>query len=418
MPILNRLLGLIVLVATTLCGQVPQFRDGDTVVFLGDSITHSRKWHRYVMDYYLTHFPERRIRYINAGSSGDTAAGALKRLERDVLVHHPTVVVTMLGMNDVNRSLYTALEPTDIILAGRRTSLDNYRANMTKLAGQLRAGGVRDLVFIISSPFDDTAKIDTPNQPGVNKALQECGVFLRELAAKVDGTVVDFNTPMVGINIDHQKLDPSFTIVGPDRVHPGEPGMLVMAYAFLDAQNVPRTIGENALPLPVDAGARPALAWIPFDWRFNSQVYQQKGLESGTYDIVIDGQAIAVYRAEDLDAGVNLAPAPTPQRKQAELAMELSEKRRALMVTLRDIARFEDSVGNASDPEVREAWLQKLKARSESQYSYYNGLAQRYVKMKPAEAETRAAIDRMSDELNRAVQPAPHHYEVRKRERP
>jgi hypothetical protein len=250
----------------------------------------------------------------------------------------------------------------------------------------------------------------------VNKALQDCGVYLRELAGKAGGSVVDFNAPMIAINAEHQKADPSFTIVGADRVHPGEPGMLVMAYTFLDAQNVPRLVGEKSMPLPVDAGARAALEWIPFDWRFNNQMYQRKGLEPGTYELLVDGQVAGVYRAEDLDAGVNISSAPTPQRKQAEKLMELSEKRRGLMGTLRDIARFEDSVEDPSSAAAREAWLQQLKVRSESQYNYYKGLAERYVKMKPAEGETRAEIDRLSDEIYRAAQPAVHQYEVRKYE--
>jgi hypothetical protein len=165
------------------------------------------------------------------------------------------------------------------------------------------------------------------------------------------------------------------------------------------------------MPMPVDPGARLALEWIPFDWRFNNQILTSKTLKPGNYEVHMDGLPVAIYRAEDLANGVNLATAPTPQRLQAEKVVALNEKRRALMSTLRDVIRFEDVVPNYADPAAREEWLQKLKARSESQFAYYNGLAQRYVKMKPLEAETRQEIDRLSEEIAKANQPAKHEYQ-------
>ena len=63
----------------------PQFQNGDIVALVGDSITHGRKWHRYVYEYYLTRFPERQIRFVNQGIAGDSAGGALSRLEWDIL---------------------------------------------------------------------------------------------------------------------------------------------------------------------------------------------------------------------------------------------------------------------------------------------------------------------------------------------
>lgn len=73
---------------------------GPTVVFLGDSITSG---HRLSVD---VAFPHRLgqalgIPVVNAGISGDTTEGGLSRLERDVLAHHPRLVVVELGVNDV-----------------------------------------------------------------------------------------------------------------------------------------------------------------------------------------------------------------------------------------------------------------------------------------------------------------------------
>lgn len=60
---------------------IPAFQDGDRVLFLGDSITRAGPWHSLISLYYETRFPERNIEWHNAGISGDTAEGALRRLD-------------------------------------------------------------------------------------------------------------------------------------------------------------------------------------------------------------------------------------------------------------------------------------------------------------------------------------------------
>src|SRR5262245_25471940 len=75
--------------------------DGDTVVFLGDSITAARTYGKIVENYTLLRFPGRRVRFINSGWGGDTAAGGLKRLERDVFAYGATVLVVAYGVNDI-----------------------------------------------------------------------------------------------------------------------------------------------------------------------------------------------------------------------------------------------------------------------------------------------------------------------------
>src|SRR4051812_41281904 len=59
-------------------------RDGDTVIFLGDSITAARGYTKIVEHYTIMRFPERQVRFINAGQGGDTAFASLQRLDRDV----------------------------------------------------------------------------------------------------------------------------------------------------------------------------------------------------------------------------------------------------------------------------------------------------------------------------------------------
>ena len=83
----------------------PQFKKGDTVAVIGDSITHGGRYHAFIYLFYATRFPDREIKMYNCGISGDSAAGACRRFEWDIAVHKPTAATVLLGMNDVGRSL-------------------------------------------------------------------------------------------------------------------------------------------------------------------------------------------------------------------------------------------------------------------------------------------------------------------------
>src|ERR1043165_8168251 len=76
-------------------------RDRDTVVFLGDSITAARTYGKIIENYTLLRYPGRKVEFINSGWGGDTAAGGLKPLERDVFAHHATVLIVAYGVNDI-----------------------------------------------------------------------------------------------------------------------------------------------------------------------------------------------------------------------------------------------------------------------------------------------------------------------------
>src|SRR5690348_6406017 len=113
-------------------------RDGDTVVFLGDSITAARTYGKIVENYTLLRFPDRKVRFINAGWGGDTAAGGLKRLERDVFDRGATVLIVAYGVNDIGWGLHADAEH-------KRIYLDAIRGIVAKC----KARGVR--VFIGSA---------------------------------------------------------------------------------------------------------------------------------------------------------------------------------------------------------------------------------------------------------------------------
>jgi len=99
--------GVLALATSAIAAHDQQFalKDGDTVVFYGDSITAQRLYTRYVEDFVLTRYPALHIRFVNAGVPGDTVQGGYtgtmaERVQRDVAPFQPAMITVMLGMND------------------------------------------------------------------------------------------------------------------------------------------------------------------------------------------------------------------------------------------------------------------------------------------------------------------------------
>jgi endoglucanase len=94
------------------------------------------------------------------------------------------------------------------------------------------------------SIYDQTALLPEKNHPGVNDVLGECALYIDSLGTKYDLPVVDYYTIMNRINFELQEKDPSATLTGPDRIHPGETGHFIMAYQFLKTELVPEYVSR------------------------------------------------------------------------------------------------------------------------------------------------------------------------------
>jgi lysophospholipase L1-like esterase len=323
-------------------------RDGDRVVFYGDSITQEGGYARFAEEYVRTRFPHWDVRFYNAGVGGDTvkggwAGGVDLRLERDVVALRPTVVTIMLGMNDGG---YKAFDPMTLAAFG-----DGYRAIVARLRQALP--GAR-LTFIRSSPFDDIAR---PPQfaPGYDDTLRRLGCYVTTLGEKEKATVVDFREALnAGLRSVQAKNPDLARQIVPDRVHPGPAGHIVMGATLLRAWNAPALVtrveidaasrrvvaaentdvsgaqaagsgllwtqADRALPLPLsfeDADVELAQQSGADLESLDRQVLVVSGLPAGRHGLTIDGQSIATFTAADLAQGVNLARHHTPMRWQA-----------------------------------------------------------------------------------------------------
>src|SRR3954471_5096687 len=103
-------LAVCVLLLTPALGRAAEpfaLKDGDRVVFYGDSITDQRLYTTFTESFVVTRFPKMDVSFIHSGWGGDRVTGGNGgtidvRLERDVFAYKPTVMTIMLGMNDAS----------------------------------------------------------------------------------------------------------------------------------------------------------------------------------------------------------------------------------------------------------------------------------------------------------------------------
>lgn len=413
---------------------------------LGDSITRGGQYHSYVHLFLTTRFPEKKIDLFNAGISGDTAAGALKRLDWDVLPHNPDLVSIMFGMNDVGSSdLYGPTSPSPQVEEQRRKRIDSYEQNLQEVVKRLRNKNAQ-VILIMPSILDETVRSDATNYPGKNQALGEAAERVKKMATEQGLPLVDFHTPMLALNQRLQTSDPTFSLIGKDRIHPAAPGHFVMAYLYLQALKAPSevatividksdgaastncTVDEvsiqqdgikfrytaKALPFPVEKDITPALEWVPFTEEFNQEVLKISDLPAGSYRLEIDGKQIRSYSAEELSKGINIATEPeTPQYQQALKVLSLFKKRWAAISKLRDIAFVEHGTCRElsrplSIDQVRpriDAWVETAKGKPYE--GFYRKCAEAYFKDKPREKELTDEATQLMQEINAAAQPQP-----------
>jgi len=363
--------------AVTAQGLKP-FKAGDRIVFDGNSITDGGHYHSYIWLYYMTRFPNMRIDIFNAGIGGDVSKQIYERMDDDVFSHHPNVVTVTFGMNDTGYQRLAPSKADSIYDEKIKESLKSFTLIEQKLKNHPE---VRK-VMVGTSPYDETSKSRNLPLTGKNKAIQNI-IAIQKQTAKTNGwDFIDFNQPLVDVNIAQQKSDSSFTLQGTDRIHPTNDGHMVMAYAFLKAQGFTgKKVAEvdlnihqgkpvktenclvsnlsanasgisysylaNALPYPVDTiahGGNPkrpqsvALNYVPFTDEFNQELVKVDGLKADAdYTLKIDGKLIGQWKGADYQTGLNLATQiNTPQYQQALAVMHLNEERWSIERKLRE----------------------------------------------------------------------------------
>lgn len=424
--------------------QDEMFKNKDIVCIIGDSITHNGYYHRIIYEYYITRFPERKIKFYNCGISGDSAHKANKRLDRDVLVRKPTRATIMLGMNDVQRSLYKEKTTNKEILDRRNYALSKYKSNMDKIINRLIDIGVQ-VTIITPSIYDQTVKAKAKNFLGVNDALIKCAQYDKELAIKYNLSLIELNSPMLKINTKMQKNDPTKSLIGRDRVHPTILGHYIMAYIILRAQNVPELVAKavidakqmkvlenekckvekinstsgqlgftyspESIPLFGGKNYRMAMEIIPSSWNINREIMIIKGFPKQTkYNMKIDGKKVGVFTGESLEQGIDIAILDTPQQEKSKCLFRLLMKKWKLEGMLRYLVKVEamlidkkvDVNDAAAVDKYFEDYLAYLKKKKSIYLNYSKKLFTKYKNNKTRKAEIEKEIN-LKEEQARAL---------------
>jgi lysophospholipase L1-like esterase len=140
-----------------LAGCVPRIplRNGDRIVFFGDSITEQgMKPNGYITlikNELNTRHPEKKIDIVGAGISGNKVPDLLGRVAEDVIDTKPTVVVIYIGINDV---WHWALP------GHQGTPKDRYESDLREVIARIKYSGAK---VILCTPSVIGEKSDGKN---------------------------------------------------------------------------------------------------------------------------------------------------------------------------------------------------------------------------------------------------------------
>jgi len=357
------------LALNTRAQTIQPFKAGDRIAFVGNSITDGGHYHSYIWLYYMTHFPAMRITCFNAGIGGDAVNQIYDRFDADVLAKKPNVLTLTWGMNDSGYFEWFRKDAQEFMDKRLEQTFKTYGLLEDKLK---QRPDIRKII-ILGTPYDETTKSNPKNlYPKKSNQFSRIINFQEEAAKKNGWSIVDFYHPVTAINLREQAKDSLFSLTPNDRVHPDNDGHLVMAYLFLKAQGlankpvadisvsakskkilkaenckITNVVGTpdsitfnylaNSLPYPIDTIPRgwgnrkkqsEALKLVPFTQEFNQELLSVKGLKSGNYNLLIDGELMTKVTDQQLSDGINLAEiTTTPEYQQAIQIRELNEER-------------------------------------------------------------------------------------------
>jgi lysophospholipase L1-like esterase len=187
---------------------------GKPVVNIGDSITDGQTY-SLLVEQALREAKILPPRFIGAGIGGDTAAGMLARLNRDVFVYHPAAVMLSCGINDVASGI----------------SMGDFEKSVTAIAERMKREHVR--LYILT-----TTNLG-PEHADIEPKLVEANAVLHRVAAKYDCPVAEVYECMQAA----RKAGPGFWM---DGVHLNLAGYRHMSRAVLDA------LGGGEIPIPTE----------------------------------------------------------------------------------------------------------------------------------------------------------------------
>ena len=203
--------------------------DGQTLLFIGDSITDCGRSHPigihdglgqgYVelVDALLgARYPEHSIRILNTGIGGNRVTDLERRWQEDVLDLKTDWLSVMIGINDVWRQFDRPFEPDQVSIE----RFENvYRTLLERTRPSLKG-------LVLMTPF----YLESNRADPMRQRMDAYGAVVKRLAAEFDAVYVDVQAAFDRF----LKFRPTQSLCG-DRVHPNKTGHMVIARAFLAA---------------------------------------------------------------------------------------------------------------------------------------------------------------------------------------
>ena len=437
---------------TLAAGSYP-VKPGEKVLFFGDSITHGG---RYIA--FLQLFLDSRgipgTELHNAGISGGTATGGLRRIQHDVIARKPDRVFILFGMNDVGRGYYTKETPQ--ALNGRKARLQTYAADQKKIVQQLKAAGITP-VLMTPTAYDQYQKgnvNDCCNDPG----LANIAEIVRNLAKEEKLDLIELHPYMT----EMLKKHPDLKLCGKDLVHPIHAGHMVMASLIADQLGITGPVADVTIPvsgkvqsrfvkitnlqtasdrvsfryeperLAIDLSIKiynvPVFKDVetvyPFHEKMNRETLKVTGLTDGNYTVKADDKVLGTFSAAQLNTGIDLGELDTPNRARSILAMKsawafynASSNPRTLVQCRQLIANGKYGNPDPGDHQAVYEALDKWLADHAPDWpyrKYYTNVVNAYKKNAPKAAEMEAHLQKTRQRLKEAARPVSYTVTIEK----
>ena len=320
-------------------------KDRDRVVFYGDSITEQRLYTTYVEHYVLTHYPDRRVTFINTGWGGDKVSGndckpcagvgGLARIKRDVIDHRPTVVTLLFGMND---GQYRDFDPAISKV---------YEDGLTAIIRELKSRTGARIYVMTPTVYDGSRHTAWSHTDRYNDVLDRYSEAVKAIAQREGLPVIDLHTVTTQALLQAKKDDPTYTFA-PDGVHPQEDGQLLMAAEILRNWGAPADGFQLTKQVSLEQDRTASLSVIaPLPWpeplpseklrrvkpvitEIGQVTLHLTGLPSGKYRIAIDGKDAGEYTDESLNGGVPVSHLSGKATEETRALIGLERKRAEL----------------------------------------------------------------------------------------
>jgi lysophospholipase L1-like esterase len=203
-----------------------ELKQGDRIVFLGDSITaggvREKGYVTLVSQAIAGQHADLGVEVIGAGISGNKVPDCQERLQRDVLDKKPTVVVIYIGINDVWHWSRNAGTPKE-----------DFEKGLLDLIQRSREAGAR---VILCTPSVIGEKTDGSNPS--DEMLDEYSAISRKVAEQTGVKLLDLREKFLAYLKTHNQANEAKNVLTTDGVHLNDAGNRFVADCVLQALGV------------------------------------------------------------------------------------------------------------------------------------------------------------------------------------